>query len=144
LVEEVVKKYEKDIKFQFRHLPLTSIHKNAFASSRAAEAAGKQDKFFDMYRVLYQNQQAWAESNNVLSIFETYAKQLGLNVEQFKQDYASRDVNSAINADISEFKKTGEKMSTPTFFLNGKSIQPKSVEEFNKLIEDEIAKQQNQ
>lgn len=141
MVEEVVKKYEADIKFQFRHLPLISIHQNAFAGSRAAEAAGLQGKFFEMYRVLYENQMQWAASNNPLSIFDDYAQQLGLNVEQFKTDYASRKVNDAINADLAVFKKTGEKMSTPSFFLNGKPVKPKSLEEFEKLITDEIAKQ---
>lgn len=144
LVEEIVSQYQDQIQFQFRHLPLTQNHKNAFAASRAAEAADKQGKFWEMYRTLYQNQQSWAGSSSPLSIFEQYAQQLGLNVGQFKTDFASGAVNDTINADVAEFKKTGEAMGTPTFFLNGTRIKPASLDEFKKLIDDELAKQQKQ
>lgn len=141
LVKEVVAKYEKDIAFQFRNLPLSQNHKNAFASARAAEAASLQGKFWEMHDLLFQNQAAWGESDTALSIFEQYALQLGLNAEQFKIDFASSKVNDTINADLAEFKKTGEKMSTPTFFLNGRRIEAKSLDDFSKLIDEEIAKQ---
>ncbi len=141
LVKQVVEKYKADIAFQFRNLPLSQNHKNAFAAARAAEAANLQGKFWEMYDALFQNQAAWSDSNNPLSIFEQYAAQLGLNVEQFKTDFASEKVNDTINADAAEFNKTGEKISTPTFFLNGEKIEPKSGEEFSTLIDAAIAKQ---
>lgn len=141
LVKAVVEKYKTDIHFQFRNLPLIGNHSNAFAAARAAEAASLQGKFWEMYDALFQNQSAWSDSSNVLPIFEQYAAQLGLNVEQFKTDFASTKVNDTINADMAEFKKTGEPMSTPTFFLNGKKIEPKSLDDFSRLIDEAIAKQ---
>lgn len=141
LVKQVVEKYKADIAFQFRNLPLSQNHKNAFAASRAAEAASLQGKFWEMYDALFQNQSAWSDSSNPLGIFEQYASQLGLNVEQFKTDFGSEQVNDTINADVAEFKKTGAPMSTPTFFLNGEKIEPKSGEDFSKLIDEAIAKQ---
>jgi protein-disulfide isomerase len=146
--EQVVEKYKDKITFQFSHLPLTQLHPNAFAAARAAEAAGLQGKFFEMYNQLYQNQNVWSSSSNAQSIFEGYAQQLGLNVATFTKDYASARVNGAINADIAAFKKTGEDMGTPTYFLDGKKIdnaklfdasnQP-SVEKFSALIDAAIA-----
>jgi protein-disulfide isomerase len=139
LVKEVTEKYKDQIFFQFRNLPLLQVHKNAFAGARAAEAASNQGKFWEIYDLLYQNQTTWGESDTATKYFEQYATQLGLNMDQFKKDSASAEVNDRINADINEFKKTKEKMGTPTFFLDGKHITPKSVEDFNKLIDDAIA-----
>lgn len=140
VVEQVVNKYSEDITFQFRHFPLVSIHPNAFAASRAAEAASKQGKFWEMYDKLYANQQDWSNNSNPMSIFETYAKQLGLNEDQFKKDFASSAVNNAIKADEAEGKKLGVQ-ATPTFVLNGKVIKNPgaSVEEFSKVLDEAIA-----
>jgi protein-disulfide isomerase len=142
VVEQVKEKYKDQITFQYRHLPLVQLHPNAFAASRAAEAAAKQGKFWEMYDLLFQNQQAWSTQSDATGTFEQYAGQLGLDVEKYKQDAASAEVNDIINADIAEFKKTGAQMSTPTFFLNGEQITPSGLEEFTKLIDEAIAKNQ--
>lgn len=153
VVEAVQEKYNDQIKFQFRNLPLTSIHANAFAGSRAAEAADMQGKFWEMYDTLYDsaNWSQWspATTKDPRTYFWGYAKNLGLDVEKFKTDFASSTVNKRINADMAAFNKTGQNLSTPSFFLNGTFIensklldangQP-SVENFSKLIDAEIAK----
>lgn len=144
IVKQVIEKYKDDIAFQYRNLPLQQNHKNAFVAARAAEAADKQGRFWEMYDLLFQNQSAWASASNAQPIFEQYATQLGLDINRFKTDFASTAVNDTINADIAEFKKTGESMKTPTFFLNGQVIEPKSVEEFSKLIDEAIAAQNPQ
>jgi protein-disulfide isomerase len=110
------------IYFQFRNLPLTAIHPNAFAAARAAEAAGLQNKFWQMHDKIYENQNAWVNVSNPQSLFATYAQQIGLNVSKFNSDYASSQVNSAVNADIAAFGKTKQQQATPTFFLDGKYV----------------------
>ncbi len=141
IIKALKEQYKNDIKLQFRHFPLTSIHVNAFAASRAAEAASKQNKFWEMHDALYENQQEWAQAPNPKTIFESYAKALGLNMQQFQTDYSSDAVNDAINADLAEGEKAGAS-STPTFVLNGKKIEdnPRGLEEFAKLIDEAIAK----
>lgn len=149
ILTQVYERFSKDIYFQFRNLPLVSIHPNAFAAARAAEAAGMQGKYFEMHDKLYQNQNAWSSSNSALSLFKSYAQEIGLDAARFETDYAKKEVNNAINADLAEFAKTGQSQSTPTFFLNGKYIdnrdladsngQP-SVDKFAELINTEIAK----
>lgn len=145
VVEQVVEKYKDQMKFQFRHLPLIQIHQNALAAHRAAQAASNQGKFWEMYNQLYQNQLAWSASSNANGLFEQYATSLGLNLQQFKTDAASPSTNDIINADIAEFKKTKETMSTPTFFLDGKKINPQNtVESFSELIDAAIASKKGQ
>lgn len=135
-VKEVVEKYKDRIQFQFRNLPLNQIHQNAFAGARAAEAAAKQNKFWEMHDVLYTYQKVWSGASNPKDYFDAYAKQLGLDMKKFDSDFTSSAVNDVINADINAFKKTGEQMQTPSFFLNGKAINPgASVDEFSKLLD---------
>lgn len=151
-LKAVANQYSNDIYFQFRNLPLSQIHQNAFAAARAAEAAGLQGKFWQMHDALYDNQTEWTPPvANPLPVFDKYAKNIGLNISQFNDDYASSKVNSAINADINAFMKTGQQQATPTFFLNGKYIandqlvdssgQP-SADKISNLIKAEIAKKQ--
>jgi protein-disulfide isomerase len=91
-------------------------------------------KFWQMHDILYQengdyyasNETAasWISSTSPLTYFDAFAKQLDLNVNTFNTDYASSAVNNSINSDVAAFAKTGAEEATPTFFLNGKQIQP--------------------
>lgn len=152
-MKQIAAKYNEQIYFQFRNLPLVGNHPNAFAGARAAEAAALQNKFWEMHDKLYENQSEWADSNNPLSFFKTYAQQLGLDINKFSTDYASSQVNNSINADIAAFTKTGQPQATPTFFLDGKPLvnsdisDPQtggaSVDKFSQVIDNEIAQKQN-
>jgi len=134
VVNQIATAYAPYITFQFRNLPLTSLHPNAFAGARAAESAGLMGKFWQMHDLLYQESSAyyasnetsasWVSSTSPLTYFDAFAKQLGLNVTTFNNDYASTQVNNFINSDVAAFAKTGAQEATPTFFLNGKQIQP--------------------
>lgn len=139
---QIKEKYGDRIKFQFRHFPLVQIHKNAMVAHRAAEAAGRQDKFWEMHNLLYERQQAWEGSNNPTAIMEDYASELGLNIDKFKTDFASESVNDTISADIKAGQAIGAN-STPTFVINGKKIDqlPTDVAGFSKLIDEAIAAQ---
>lgn len=121
LEKQIVQDYGKDISFRFMHFPLDSIHPNARAASRAAEASGLQGKFFEMHDILYENQSTWSAASDSLSIFTSYAKGIGLDVEKFKSDFATETVNSTINADLKEGNSKGVS-GTPTYFLNGKKL----------------------
>jgi len=78
VVKQVEAQFSSQIYYQFRNLPLTSIHKNAFAGARAAEAAGLQGKYWQMHDALYENQDpngasGWVASDNPLTFFTTFA-----------------------------------------------------------------------
>ena len=139
-VAQVREKYKDKITFQFRHLPLLQIHKNAFAAARAAEAASMQGKFWEMHDALYAGQPSWESTDSPQTFFESYAKQIGLDVNKFKTDAASSAVNDTINADLAAFDATGESKGTPTFLLDGKKITvDNTVDAFSKLIDERIA-----
>jgi protein-disulfide isomerase len=139
-VKQVESDFNTQIFFQFRNFPLVSIHQNAFAGARAAEAAGLQNKFWEMHDALYEAQTQWSGASDPTPYFNQYAQQLGLNVTQFKTDYASSKVNDLINADMAEGTKLNIQ-GTPTFYLDGKEIQVgNNVAAFETLIKAEIAK----
>lgn len=140
IVNAVVEKYKDDIYFQFRNFPLESLHQNARAGARAAEAANLQGKFWEMYDKLYENQKSWESASNPLSLYTQYAGQIGVkDITKFTDDYKSTEVNAVINADLKEGQKfniTG----TPTFVLEGKKIEnPTTIEAFYKVLDDAIA-----
>lgn len=141
ILQQVKATYGDQITFQFRHFPLESIHPNARAASRAAEAAGRQGKFWEMHDRLFSYQSEWQSNGDPLSVFESYAEAVGVeNIEQFRTDYRSSEINAVINADLNEGRSIGVQ-STPTFVLNGKLLDPNpsaTYEAFKTLIDDAL------
>jgi protein-disulfide isomerase len=141
-VSQVVETNKDKIRFQFRNFPLTQLHQNAFAAARAAEAAGLQNKYWEMHDALYNpsNWQVWTQGSSPNSAFNQYAQQLGLDVNKFKADFASSKVNDLINADMAEGNRLGI-TGTPTFYLDGKQVQiANDPTAFQKVIDAELAK----
>lgn len=132
LVKQILQKYGKDILFVYRHFPL-SQHQWAKPAAYAAEAAGAQGKFWEMYAMLFENQNQWEEQKDAGVQFLEYAKTLKLNIIKFKNDSASEKTDARIRADYESGLASGIN-ATPTFFLNNKRIQPKDYEEFEKQI----------
>lgn len=128
-LKDAVAQTSANIYFQFRNLPLSQIHPNAFSSARAAEAADAQGKYWEMHDLLYENQDptgqaGWVASKSALEdYYVKFATTLNLNIAQFRQDFASAKANDAINADLAAFDKTGQQKATPTFFLDGQYIE---------------------
>lgn len=125
IVQQVQQQFNNQIFFQFRNFPLTSIHPNAFAGARAAEAAALQGKFWQMHDALYtsSNWEVWSTSSDPTNYFNQYAQEIGLNLATFKQDFASTAVNNSVNADMTAGNNLNVQ-GTPSFFLDGKQIQP--------------------
>lgn len=141
VVKQVKEKYGDDIKFQFRNFPLVQIHQNAMVAHRAAEAAGRQGKFWEMHDILYERQTVWGSSTNATAIMEDYAAELALNNDQYKTDFASEATNKTIAADVKAGQSIGVN-STPTFLINGKKIEkaPNDLAGFSKLIDEAMQK----
>jgi len=137
LVKKLSEETPVGLKVVYRHLPLTSIHRNAIVAARAAEAAGRQGKFWEMHDLLYEKQTEWSDERNAKDKFVEYAKVLGLDEEKFKSDFDSEDVRKRIESDSLKASQMGLS-STPTFFLNGEKVQPRSFEEFKDLVDDQI------
>lgn len=136
ILEQLAKEMGDQVKIVIRHYPLIQIHKNALPAARAAEAAGRQGKFWEMYDLLYQNQAEWSNADDpTKSIFAAYAGRAGMDADRFREDMGDSALDDKINEDRgtgNELKITG----TPSFFLNGKKLEnPRSLEEFKKAVE---------
>jgi len=133
-IETLRKDYGKDLRYVFMHNPL-AFHTNARAAAIAAEAAGEQGKFFEMHDKLFENQRDLTEKN-----FIAWAKELGLNMKQFK-----RALDSSTLADkVDRQQKAGVALGargTPAFFVNGRFLSgAQPVPAFKALIDEEMTK----
>lgn len=140
LIKQLADEFKNEVRFVNRYFPLPG-HQNGLPSALAVEAAGRQGKYWEMHNILYENQKSWGEKQFPdPTIFEGYAKQIGLNMEQFKKDVASPGVKDRVNRD----KDSGTKLEvsgTPTFYLNGEKLpNPRSVEELKSFIRAAILK----
>ena len=137
LVEKVFAEYSSKMMIVSRHFPLAQ-HANAIPAAKASEAAGAQGKFWEMHDQLFIKQTDWAEVKDARVIFTGYAEKLGLDMEKFAKDYDSKETSDKIELSLKSGLKAGVN-STPTFYLNGKKIQPKNYDEFKKLIDEASA-----
>lgn len=113
VVEEVRRKLGNQLRFVYRHFPLTEIHSHAQAAAEAAEAAGAQDKFWQMHRVIFEHQNALGLVHLV-----KYAEELGIDAAQFEQSLRSHEFAEHVRADFMSGVRSGVN-GTPTFFING-------------------------
>ncbi|MEO6969571.1 MAG: thioredoxin domain-containing protein [Chthoniobacterales bacterium] len=120
-IDELQKQYEGKMRVVFHEFPL-EMHKHAMEAAMAAEAAGVQGKFWEMHDMLYEYQPVWSKVGDVGYFFETYAGQIGLNVEQFKADRQSQEIETWVMADGQAGSARGVK-NTPTLFLNGREVR---------------------
>lgn len=135
LVKQAAQEFPDQIAIVYRHFPLAQ-HKNAKGAAQASEAAARQGKFWEMHNLLFENQKEWEQKPNPQELFEKYAQDAGLDLEKFKSDLASREIEEKVQTDYRSGLAASVN-STPTFFLNGQKLEtPKSYEEFKKIIED--------
>lgn len=138
LVEQLSKEYSDKMRIVSRHFPLRSIHKHAQISAQAAEAAAKQEKYWEMASLLYKKQDEWSNTRDPRGLFKQYAEELSLNLNQFEKDMNSSEAKAKVDADYESALSLGIN-STPTFYLNGNKIDsPKNYEDFKQKIEEII------
>lgn len=139
IVKQVQENYGNKLNVVYRFFPLKTIHQNAVNSAKAAYAAGKQGKFWDMHDKLFVTQDSWATVSDPESTFIVYAKSLNLNTDQFKKDYQSAAADAFVNTSYDNATAIGLN-STPTFFLNGKQIDnPQGYAAFKTVIDKALA-----
>jgi len=112
-IERLEDELKGNVRFAFRHYPLTEIHPHALAAAQAAEAAAAQDRFWEMHELLFRRQKALADDD-----LRSYASQLELDVARFEQDKASATVLARIRRDVESGDATGEVQGTPTIFID--------------------------
>lgn len=138
LLKQLQTDFQGKLTLVYRHFPLRRIHPNADAAAQAAEAAGRQGKFWEMADLIFTGQADWAKSGNATEKFEQYAQQLELDLAKFKDDADSAEIKQVIQQDLNEANAMNLS-GTPSFFLNGQFIQgPGSYEAFKTLIAKQV------
>jgi protein-disulfide isomerase len=144
LAKEIISLYGNRIKFIYRNYPLSiPAHDKAYTAAVAAEAAGQQNKFWDMQNQLFTNQSSWSSASDFNSILEQYAQKIGLDVEKFKNDMAGLQTKQRVDADLARGRGLGVN-STPSFFVNGKAIpfEQTEITTMRQIIDAELLKAQ--
>ncbi len=135
IIKKIIEEFQADLTFVYRNYPLVSIHENALLAARAAEAAGKQGKYWEMSDMLFINQKDWSTAKNAREIFSGYGRTLGITI-----DMDAADVKDKIQRDIADGNALGI-AGTPTFYVNGEKIQnPANLAAFEAVIKAALEK----
>lgn len=132
-IEEVLKEYDGKVQLVFKAYPLP-FHQEAPAAHRAALAAGKQGKFWEMHDKLF----ATTKDFKTAGHFEKLAQELGLNMQKFNADFNSEELKKQVDAEMAEGTAVGVR-GTPAFFINGNRVvgaQP--LAKFKEVIDAEL------
>lgn len=139
-VKQVKEIYKDKVRFQVRNFPIMSSHQFALQAARAAEAAARQGKFWEMHDKIFEGQKQWEQTQNPQSYFDQYAEEIKLDMEKYRTDRDSADVAAVINKDLADVKEIGG-TGTPTFAINGVKVEKTepSIEGLSKMIDDALA-----
>jgi protein-disulfide isomerase len=116
IVKDIQQQLGTDIKFVFRNFPLSKIHPHAFLAAVATEAAGLQNRFWEMHDIIFENQKALYTENIFL-----FASTLGIDMKRFKNDLEQKRLVGKVEKDFESGIRSGVNR-TPTFFINEKKF----------------------
>ena len=133
-LQKILETYKGDVKLVWRNEPL-SFHPNALPAAKAAMAAHKQGKFWQMHALMFQHQNELSEAK-----YEEWAKQIGVDLSRWRKDKELQEIASAIDADSRYANQVGAD-GTPAFFINGRLISgAMPFETFKPVIDEQIEK----
>ena len=112
-VRELLTEHDSDIRYVFRHLPLSDVHPHAQLAAEATEAAGEQGQFWEMHDLLFDHQDALTGRDLM-----AYAEQLGVDLDRFHNDLKRHEHAPRVARDVESAELSGVS-GTPTFFING-------------------------
>jgi len=134
VLKELVAKYPEQVRVVYRHLPLP-MHARARHSAEASACAGEQGRFWDYHDVVFENPGALSDED-----LSRYATELDLDVARFEECYETGRYAAQVRADAEAAGAVGI-TGTPGFVVNGRVVRGyKSVEEFEKIIQEELAR----
>jgi protein-disulfide isomerase len=136
-LEQIEKNYGKDVRVVFKHNPLP-MHPDAPYAAKAAIAAGKQGKFWQMHDKLFAANNARTPEALRAPKVDAMAAALGLDLEQYKRDVAAPEAGDLIGSDQAQARQLGAN-GTPAFFINGQKItgaQP--YENFKDVVDAQL------
>ena len=113
IIQELQERLDREIRYVFRHFPITTTHTHAQKASEAAEAAAAQGKFWEMHHCLFANQEALDEADLL-----RYAERIGLDTVRFQRELDEGIYAERVHQDFLSGVRSGAN-ATPTFFIDG-------------------------
>ena len=113
VLRELLTEFGSEIRYVWRHLPLTDVHPHAQLAAEASEAAAAQDAFWPMHGLLLARQDALRMPDLI-----DRARELALDVERFRNDLQRHAGADRVAEDVDSADLSGV-TGTPTFFVNG-------------------------
>jgi protein-disulfide isomerase len=132
-LKKIEAEFGDQLRVIFRENPLQPPHEHALVAAQAAEAAGLQNRFWEMHDKLYENQKIWSEARDITPLFVDFARQLDLDTDRFMKDLNGEQVAQRIFQDGKRSHALGVQ-STPTFFINGKEAKDWKPEGLREMI----------
>ena len=137
-VEQLRQEYAGEVPFVARYFPLPG-HFNAERAARAVESAARQGELEAMYQRMYETQAEWGEAQVPHDdLFRGFAEEIGLDMQQYDADYASDEVAARVQRDVDDGLELGVQ-GTPTFYVDGEPLQPRTYEDFTSAIDAALA-----
>ncbi len=132
VIKDLREKYGDRVTFVVRYMPL---HDNSMNAALAAEAAAEQGEFEAMHDRLFETQTEWShQETSQMETFTGYAKELGLDMEQFRADVEDPALTERIEQSKQDALDLGV-TGTPTFFLDGEKLEPTTVADFEAALD---------
>lgn len=132
--EPLMAAYPGQIRLVYRHLPLTSIHPDAFSAAEAALCAGEQNSYWEFHNALFEARYGLGQAAYI-----QYATDLGLDLNAFTECLQSDRQEQAVRADMEAAVNLGIN-GTPTFFLNGlRIVGAMPLDYFKQVVDMELA-----
>src|SRR5262249_23070862 len=141
VVDELQREYQGKMRVILHEYPL-EMHRHAKEAAMAAEAAGLQGKFWEMHDALYQYQDVWSKITDVSFFFESYARMIGLDLQQFNEDRKSMKVEDMVIEDGTDGMARGVQ-NTPTLFLNGNLLKAFTKDKLKEVIDTTLAEKKS-
>src|SRR5262249_32587154 len=136
----ILNRYPTQLRLEFHHFPLVSIHPNSMAAAKAAEAAGEQGHYWEMHDALFEFQNQWATQPDPKPVFAAIANRIGINGAILLQTMNSPRLKERILKDVEEGDKA-KVPAVPTFFVNGQQTHINlSTDDFVRVVEANLHK----
>lgn len=136
MVDQILEKYPNDVRVVIKNFPLGS-HEQANKAALYALAAGRQGKYKEMYKKIFDN---YKQLRNNEDLPLQYAEELGLNINQIKSDIKDPALQRLIDLEASQLKGTGMRMAVPKFLINGKEPQGRDLNAWSSIIDGYLKK----
>ena len=121
-LDQLIKEYDPRVRLIFHNFPLP-MHQFARDAALAAEAAGLQDRYWEMHDMLFREQAVWSSATDPGMLFDTYAETIGLDLNRFRKDVKSDIVRERLDSDQARAKSLGVE-TAPTLFVNKREMGP--------------------